>query len=282
MRTFRALRRWLLPGFLGGQKTVDSADDADEGARVAYSLGVVLDVFAERLLQGLRLRFPEEAHPSALPYLGRDRRLVRGINEPAASYAARLVAAPDAHLTQGNPFALLKQIAAYLQSDCMLGFVDDSGNWFRYNVWSAMDNATIPGSTEYLLAQDNWDWDGLNATTWSRFWVIIYAWSTDPPIAERDGTWDDGETWGAKPDSTWGCTFTDEQVTSIRAIIKEWKPAGTRCVNTIVSFDDAATDFEPMNTISDPGTWGQRSRNVAGTQVRTRNPGAIYMRGTAP
>lgn len=84
------------------------------GGRVMGALGDVLDVHTQRAFEALTLRFPRSTETTALPYLGRDRRIRRGPAEPASSYARRLLTWWADHKQRGGPHALLRQIHAYL------------------------------------------------------------------------------------------------------------------------------------------------------------------------
>lgn len=238
-----------------------------DGELVSYSLGVILDAFLTRMHQGVHARFPGHAPEDALAYLGRDRKIVRGINEPAEAYAARLVRWLADHRRRGSAFALMDQLAAYLQIPLRIRTVDTRGTWFTREG---------DGSTSVFLDRANWDWDGAPPAEWGKFWVILY------PPAElwvRDGTWGDGEVWGGTPSQTWGSTASPEEVVRVRSIVRTWKPAHARCVSVIVSFDDAA--FAPGDT-SPPlpdGSWLHWSKLDAGVQVPARDVRAIYWDG---
>lgn len=240
----------------------------DEGELVHYSLGLLVDAFLTRLYQGVYARFPDFAPDDALPHLGRDRKIVRGRDEDRTTYAGRLIRWLDDHRVRGNPWALLKQLRAYIGEDIRIRTVDASGNWFTIEA---------NGDEEYLLAQGNWDWDGAPATNWSKFWVIIY--STGGVPWSRDGTWNDGETWGEPGQGTWGSTATVEEVDTIRAIVREWMPRHARCLNLIVSFSDSAFDPTDTNPPLPDGTWGNWSKLVGGVQVPARDPDGIYWDG---
>lgn len=256
--SFRELRqaiaaRWLLE---------------DEGGLVGYSLDLIKDAFVERTRLGLLIRFPEQdprgtpAPDDALAAMGRDRRVVRGISEPSASYVRRLKAWLDDRKTAGNAFALMQRLAEYLGSGVSFRVVDNAGNWY------SRDTA---GNRTLVIGAANWNWDGLTAQ-WARFWVIIYPGT----LWTRTPAWDAvGTAW----DSTGGTlesTATPEQVATVRALIADWKPAGTTCVNVIVAFDPAS--FNPASPEPN-GFWGSVSRNVGGVQVPTRLATASYWDG---
>lgn len=242
----------------------------EEGAKVNYTLGLLMDAYLTRLLQGLRARWPSYAMPSALPFLGRDRRIIRGINEPAEAYAARLLRWLDDHRIRGNPYALMEQLRAYCQADVRIRTVDMRGNWYTIE---------RDGTREVMLDSAQWNWDAADPSRWSRFWVIIYPTSDGQPW-ERDGTWGDGAVWSDDAaEGTWGSTALLTEVESVRRIVREWKPAGTTCVRIIVAFADDV--FVPGGAAETDGQWANHSKNDGGSQVAARDDRAIYWMGTA-
>lgn len=268
MASFRALRRWLGPRWL----TTDG-----ESGLLGYALDILTDAFAERLRLGLLARFPQQdpdgtpAPPDALAALGRDRRVVRGIGESAESYAERLTHWLDEAEFRGNPFALLKKIAEYTGPGLRARTVDARGNWFTREA---------DGTLSARLREGNWDWDGKpydgeSNLRWSRFWVILYP----SPLWSPSRTWGDGSKWG-EPRATWGSTMTPGEVATLRSIVSEWMPEGTRCVNIILAFDPDS--FDPSAPLGDglpDGLWENWSKNVGGVQVPARLASARYLDG---
>jgi hypothetical protein len=270
--SFRALRRFMGPSWL-------VADD-EESTLVGYSLDLLKDAFVQRLWLGHLARFPETAVDDALVALGRDRRVIRGINESTASYVARLLTWLDDRKKAGNPFALMKALAGYCGPLPKFRTVDANGNWYTREA---------NGTESFSLARGNWNWDdkptvdpfGAGKERWSRFWVIIYP----------NGLWSEYPyNWGnaAGPDWTegtqsWGSTATKEQVETIRFIVSDWKPANARCVNIIVAFDNAS--FPPTAGVNDAGMpaglWERWSKNVGGVQVPARLSTARYWDGVS-
>jgi hypothetical protein len=274
--TFRTNRKWLGPAWL----------TQGESELVGYSVDVLKDTFAERLREGLLARFPQQdaagtpGSDDALAAIGRDRRIVRGINESSTAYAARLPKWLDDWKFAGNPFALLKKLAEYCPAGMSFRTVDARGNWF---------SRAADGTQTVLLKQYNWDWDGSIATTntpfvagqlkrtWSRFWVIIYP----------NGYWasvrnwgDPGAKWG-DPGVAWGANILPEQAATLRGIVSDWKPGGTRCVNIILAFDNAS--FDPTHARDGSGlpdgNWLYWSKTVGGARVPARLSTARYMDG---
>ena len=252
---FRRAFYKLLPTWLGGGQPSPSATvDEDEGERVQYSLGVTIDAFLERCRQGVLARYPEHCPADALAYHGRDRKIVRGINESADSYAERLLRWLDDHRVRGNPFALLEQLQAYCNVDLMVRTVDTRGNWFTI---------AADGTRSVLLDQGNWDWDGAAASEWGRFWVIIYPPATGE-LWNQTPNWGDADLWGGewgRAGYTWGSTATPDQVQAVRSIVRQWKPAGTTCEWVVLAFAPASfdpTDASPPNPDGDWGIWHER------------------------
>lgn len=261
-KRFRLTRKFMGPRWL----------TEGEGELVGYSLDIIKDAFIKRLYLGHLARFPQTAPPDALAAIGRDRRVIPGLTETPAAYAQRLIRWLDDRKTCGNPFSLLQKLSEYtgdIGGGCTYRTVDARGNWYT----------RMPdGSKSFLLNQGNWNWDGsAPATRWSRFWVIIY-----PPSAlwvPQPHNWGDtsGPSWG-QPVNTVGSTATADEVQTIRAIVKDWKPAGTRCVNVIIAFDPAS--FSPASPEPD-GTWGLfgGTKVVAGRRVDARLSTARYWDG---
>lgn len=261
MTNFRDAFPYLLPSWL----------TAEDGERVVGSLAVVKDLFAERARQGLLARYPSYAPRSALPHLGRDRKIVRGINEIADTFRDRLLRYLDDHQTRGNPFALMGQLRAYCNADVRIRTVDRRGNWYTRD---------RDGTLSYVLKAGNWNWDGKAATLWSRFWVIIYPTAAGEPWAATPGAIGDAGLWGGvfgAPGYTIGTTATPEQIASLRSLVREWQPDGTRCEWIIIAFDDAS--FDPTAPGPD-GTWALFGKDDgAGNWVSGRLGTARYIKG---
>lgn len=248
--SFRKLApRWLTEG---------------EGELVLYSLSLMHDVFAERTRLSALARFPSYAPPDALAPIGRDRRIVRGFDETDANYAVRLLRYLEDWRVSGNPYGLMNQILGYLGEPLDIKTVDNRGNWYRINT---------SGTRSFYLDQGNWDWDD-EPTKWSRFWIIIHGGS----LFESEGTWGDGSTWG--DGGTWGTTAIESQIRSIRSIVVDWKPAGTRCKNIIIALDPVSFDPETSPGAPMPdGTWGPWSIDDMGNRIGSRLSTARYWDG---
>jgi hypothetical protein len=266
---FRNTRKFLGPSWL---------TSAGESELVGWVVDVLKDAFTERLRQGLLARFPQQgpdgspAADDALAAIGRDRRIVRGMSETSPAYAARLLKWLDDWRQAGNAFALMRKLSEYTGPGPMFRTVDNSGNWYT---------RAVDGTQTALLSQTNWNWDGATdpqyLNRWSRFWVIIYPnglWTVGPKWGDA------GVKWGAAG-RTWGTTATVDQVGAVRGIVSDWKPAGTKCVNIIIAFDN--TSFDPTKPYPDAGlpdsNWERYEKVSGNTRVASRLSTARYWAG---
>lgn len=226
--------------------------------RYMYALGLIQDMVAEGVTQAVKSRFPGVGTPTALPVIGRDRRIIRGPNETDTSYAARCVRWLDSWRIAGSPFAVMDALQGFASPVAItVRTVDNSGNWF-----------TLAADGTKSYHKGTWDWDS-NPTRWWRFWVIIYA----TPLWDSPGTYGDGSSWG-DGGLAWGATgITSTEIETLRAIVRQWKDAGPYCENIILAFDD--TSFDPTHNPGDSGvpdgTWDVPSNRLAT---------AAYLEGT--
>lgn len=230
------------------------------GEKMLRSFGLLVDAFYEAALQAWESHMPGLGTPTALQWTGRDRQILRGPDEPAASYSVRLRRWLDDWPRAGSSWGVLAQLAGYLTPhSVLLRHVDNSGNWYRNE----------GGVETFDGALANWDWDG-TPDAWSRFWVILYAdgvWADDG-LWDDPGEWDDGGTWDSEA--------SPEEVTSVRAIWAQWKGTGKR-MHVILAFDNAS--FAPATPEPD-GQWGQASKYSGGVQVPARLETASYWDGS--
>jgi hypothetical protein len=270
---FRRAFRYLMPSWL----------TTGEGEQVHFSLGIVIDAFAERWRQGVLARFPGYAPPDALAAIGRDRKLIRGLGESDEDYAARLVTWLSKHRVRGNPYALLEQVQAYLQAAVRVRTVDVRGNWYTRE---------FDGVESAVLAAGNWDWDARDASRWSSFWLIIYPAGATDPWAITPLTIGDANLWGGTvgkfdglgnlkdPPLTVGTTAEPEHISKIRTIVREWQPDGTRCEWIIIAFNSSSfAPTEAAEPLPNPGTWGKWGKLSGSDYVRARSGTHRYWRG---
>jgi hypothetical protein len=240
--------------------------------KFVYSIGILLDDLSEGVRQGVMSRMPGHCPSDALPAIGNDRQLVRGFQEPDATFAARLSAAFSAWQKAGVPDELMNQLAAYV-APTTLQFRTVSQSAVNTSTTTWFQRSTAGALTYIRWSPGNWNWDG--QTKWWRSWVIIYGGS----LFNAGRSWTDGWTWG--DGRTWGSNATAAQVSTIQALVKQWKPAHTQVINIIVVFDNALFDMnKPPGDASLPdGNFGTWSKQSAGVQVPARFANAAYWDG---
>ena len=238
------------------------------GFRILWSIATAIDGVIQYAMDGVEARLPGAGTASALPYIGRDRGIIRGAEETDASYADRLVQWLDYWRAAGNAYVLIFALQAYLPVKAKIKLVT------RSSVWYTLD---VDGSLSFVKAS-NWDWDSLSnperAGRWSDFWIII-----DPVNFPKDGQWGDGTSfWGEAPKQVFGSDCTAAVAKSVIDIVSQWKGPHTHFDTLILSYN--ASQFDPLATPGDPGLpdgwYGVWSRNSGGSQIATRTLDARY------
>lgn len=229
MITFRNVFERLAPTWL----------TTGDGAKVLYSLGLILDASLERVRQSLVARFPEYTESEeSLALIGRDRLIVRGRAESADAYAKRLIQwrYPLGHRVRGNAWGMLRQVRAYFGNTVDQFTIDRRGTWCRVNA---------DGSESYAL--NTGLWAGGNdlpvSPNWARFWLGVNApagWTYPQTLLVEGPT----ALWGGVLEETSeyvlgidGATQSDIQ--ALRQIAGDWKPAGTRKEYLLIVLDPA-------------------------------------------
>lgn len=148
---FRAVWRWVTPYWLQN----------GDGGKVGEALMTLVDANVQRLRDGMIQRYPSYAGEEALALLGRDRGILRGRDETAEHYAARLIAWrwPRGHRVRGNAFALLEQWAEYWGSLGAVAVFTAKGKRCHRDTDGTQTKTAV-----------SWTWDTEPASQWSRFW----------------------------------------------------------------------------------------------------------------
>lgn len=241
-----------------------------EGGKLLYSVGLLFDVCTERLRQGRQAKLPDFAPDDAVPRIGQDRRIVRGFDEPRASYNVRLKRWLDDWQKAGSRRAIAAQLQGWLTPHApLVRVVNATATWTsRASDGTVTERITWPSP--------NWDWDS-RESLWSRVFVLIYP-PTD--LWETDGEWGDPGTWG--DGGTWGTTATPNQVATTKAIARDWKSGIAVVKKIIIAFDPDSFDPEGVPGAPLPdGTWALNGKNVGGDYVFARDRSARYWGGVA-
>lgn len=158
------------------------------GGSFMQALGDPLDDIRDKTAEGVRARLPDGGREDALAYIGRDRRIVRGLGEDPTTYAGRLVRWWDDHRVRGNPYALLYQLRAYYAaSPKQIDLVYETGARFSLHV-------------DGTITRDSIEWrEGSDPLKWCM--AFVFVWYEDEP------------------------TITFEEAQSVISIVSDWTPA---------------------------------------------------------
>lgn len=135
------------------------------GAAVLKGAGEAIEVQLDRTIEGIKKRFPDANSLEALDLLGRERRILRGPDEPATSFAERLILWWDSHLLRGGPYALLTQTHEFFKDtdNLPIDLINNSGSAYRIDTAGVITRAPI----------DGWTGDGNLPEKWARIFLLF-------------------------------------------------------------------------------------------------------------
>jgi hypothetical protein len=223
------------------------------GYRLLFALGTVWDVLADDMLLAVKARYPGLLDPvHTLPYLGRDRKLRRGINETSDSYALRLKDHLDVNRRRGLALLMLQQIKILLAP---LAF----DAWLVHNRGTdATPNETgiafkLDTADEFTNYETPWYWDDSGDLT--RFWIVL---SIDDADLDLDGYWGDAGDWG--DGGYWGVEGdAGNWLINVQTIVADFTPAHMRCESIITLPSSEAAGFWAAPPDGDWDQWGNRN-----------------------
>jgi hypothetical protein len=268
-----------------------STMQAGRAERLLYVMGLGGDALLDKLTQGVYASLPTKADASALPFIGADLLIPKGLSEADASYALRLQRALDDWRIAGNAWSVLRQTLSYLltftpQARTVSDQYNPSGVLVE-SIWNTFDegaDTTKPPRHESDVA--GFDWDSTTPTQgswgWWRAWVILYATSQAwcGPAPFKFGTSD--VRIGERPDVSIGLNISPAEVSSIRSIVSLWKAKHAWVKYIIVSFSDVL--FDPTQGIgggvNPDGQFGKWGKVVVGAHyAAARFTNARYITG---
>jgi hypothetical protein len=247
--TFRDAYLALVPRWMKGTRL---------GA-VGYAIATHLDLVADSATYAVKARFPGYSTTTDT-LLGKERRIVRGYDEPVLAYRARLPYWLDVARRRANAWLVLETLRAYFtEHSVTLEYVANTG------ATTARVKRLLPDGT---MENDSisWDWDGQGVALPSRFWLVLHV---DADVAEICPTWGDGgwEATGVVSE-TIGSTAPYWMVQNVRAIVQDCNSASGLCSHIILVFADYEAEWAAQQP---DGTWGR---------LGNRNPYACYWKGT--
>jgi hypothetical protein len=189
-----------------------------EGLKFIGGLADVIDDHRDRLVAGVKLRFPGLYTLEGVDRIGRERRLRRGPNEDAEVFAGRIQRWWEDHRTRGNGYALLEQILAYL-----VGTLAPPYDVVSYlGVRHVMD-------TDEEITRDTITWGTDETGYWARVWVFLY---------------------------TTASSVSDEVLESYTAIVRDWIPGHVIGFVVVIHPDTRLWDYpQPVPDWDDTWDW---------------------------
>ncbi len=224
------------------------------GGRLMVAFGEQLDELVDRMAASIKLRFPGLYSDETLPLLAAERRIRRGPGEPAATFANRLLGWLDDHRTRGGPYALLRQLRAYIVDTLpvRVDVVDQNGK----RVW--MDAAGV-------ITRDAIAWTGHgNPSAWAHVWVFFYLTASQIDALNLDAletdtgaaiTTHSGAEIEAQPYASGSGSVTDETAEFFLVVPREWSAAHLPYITVVLLYGDAELWGYPPGSTWGSGTW---------------------------
>jgi len=239
---FRDVFRKFIPNWLADRRFAPAKRFAGFG--FLWSMIAPLDTAMQVILEGVQAAWPGKGTPSALPYIGRSRLLIRGQGESDTDYAAYLRTWLELHPLAGSQKGIALVLHNYLGNKPRVRVISRAGHW-----------VTVEEDGTVTEEDATWDWDSVSnperndvdAPYWSDLFVVIYPtqWSTRVFISDLD--WNG--TGGL------GHDVTREEVDAVRGLFAQWKGAHNRIRAVIWTTNGAL--FDPSDDLTKPdGTWG--------------------------
>ena len=271
-------------------------------------IGTALDAVLQGAIDAVRLRYPSVTlDERSLGFLGKDRRIPRAPDEPADSYARRLLLWLDQWSMAGTPAGLLYAVQPFIYPDYpRVQLVGRDSFWWTCNALTSRDltiaeavslacpdvpgqdpvryvppigAGTLPRAAIWGHQGSNWDWDSISnperQTFWWDYWLVVSApnYSFD---GEYDGTGVDEVTYGENRAYGFDEPFGTFEV--FRELIRLYQRAGAECRGVV--FLDSANGCDPTATPDatwPDGRWGADSKDDGGVVVPTRNLDYRYL-----
>lgn len=241
---------------------------------LALVMGASLDALVEAVLDGRLASMPgqTDAAPGlggfesvdALPFIGRDRGITRGLTQTSADYARALRRWLDAARAHGTAFEKLRQLRDVLgPNPPLVRLVSASGYWHSIEPDGSIVFNTPTGDGGFRRSPAGvravegdpahaWNWGGDDPF---RTWVIIYA-PANAPLTGDGNVFGFGRRFFGEVDGTIGTTATPEMVELVLGVVAEWSASGVTTPWVIIAFDPDS--FDPLDTLDEgwpDGTW---------------------------
>lgn len=197
------------------------------GKEFLTMLGKAYDKLVSQGKDAVKCRFIENSPTDALPYNGSAMSIERYPTDTDDTYRERIKDAFNTWQFAGTFDTVLDQVHKLLP-DVPVGIIVNRD-------WIPPDGDTA--------------W-------WSRFWVTV-----------ENSAWDDDDEWGDPGDwgdgGLWGTSATAEELTTLKKVIKKWKPSET-IGYALLAFGEG--DFWGPGVPWESGLWGDTSIVIIAVQ----------------
>lgn len=231
-----------------------------QGRKFLEAVGQAFDALDQRVVDGVRSRWPLAVDNSSLALLGRERRLRRGLYETDTTYARRLRVWLDRHRVRGGPYALLGQLHDYFLS--FLPGRKDVVYWSGTRRWIDEDGA---------ITRDSIEWEADGSDEWAQIWVVFYV----PDLIALPGdllmtldheilTTLDGDSLATSESISPG-DLTPAEAEIFTGIVREWSAAHVKRIHVVLIWDDRRlwSYPQPVPQWGDiETTWGEQGARV--------------------
>ena len=156
------------------------------GSKYLTVIGRSLDTVRYRSAQAMLVHMPGLGDASGLYYIGLDRLLAQGPNEPNSTFIPRLSGAFDLWQYAGTDWAVLEEALAYLAPSKPVAKIVSNTSVWSYYAANATPATHPPMHLRWqgpdMAHRFNWNWDNdqfdphvVNGRSWWREWLIIDA-----------------------------------------------------------------------------------------------------------
>lgn len=257
----------ILPWWLkdrGGTPTTKT-----KAYRVLWVITAIFDAAIDAAISGVDAAKPGYGTPTALPYIGRQRLLIRGQDETDAEYGDWLARWLDTHRLGGKAEGIALTLAHFARTHPKIKVVNRAGHMVTRDVDGTLTFENVA-----------WDWDSkshpirsdVDAPYWSDEWIIVYdpPWDiTGPTLPDIGATLEDAAAFGI------GHLTPPVDTAAVIGQLSQFKGAHSHPRSIIWCYD--ASLFDPSTPATMPdGYWGKYHKVVNGVAVRSRSSDCRY------
>lgn len=268
-RGVRDALKSIVPSWLA-----DRADDLNKGFKVLWVIAQMADGVIQTSIEGVKAALPGLGTSTALALLGASRRILRGLAETDAEYAARLRQWLTIWTNAASDETLLLLLQTFLGPDNIgmpvMRIVNRAGLFTTL----AADGVTFTQVQDSAWATAATSWDAVyqpeRAQWWSDIWLIAYIDSARWPVYPTLSGPEFAAAWGSGELGT-GHQVPQVAPQGVASIIADMKGAHTFVQSIIFTCDTGLFVPGSLGGVNNPnGRWGNFSAPNATTRIQAR------------